>query len=145
MSDIVPDLYKKILRDFRSAVALDPWIKSFNKRLDAGKATQEDVQKYAGRIGKYGENALIRGLKKENLPGGIIYWNIAKRTVEPLMKIMAQMVNEAYTAELSNRYQKMHIGIKPVTVEFNQERCDAIMNKLVSVFMEAATEGMNEQ
>lgn len=132
MDDIVPALYDKILKDFKSHVALDPWIKAFRKRLKKGNATQNDVQEYAGRVGRYGQDALIRGLQRDNLPDGKLYWNIVKRTVEPLMRLMTDMVNDAYKAELGKRYKRMGIHIKLVTVGFNQERCDDIMNKLVA-------------
>ncbi|MGI6205515.1 MAG: hypothetical protein ACOYJI_02630 [Anaerovoracaceae bacterium] len=133
MSDIVPDLYKKILRDFRSAVALDPWIKSFNKRLDAGKATQEDVQKYAGILGRTASKALNRGLTPENLPDGKIYWNIAKRTIEPLLREVTEMVNGAMVSIIEVQHKKKRIGIKPQRAKFNQDRCDAIINKIVNM------------
>lgn len=143
--DIVPGFYRKILGDFEGKVKTDTWIKAFENRQKKGTSTQKEVQEYAGRIGRYGQDTLIHGLAKKNLPDGIIYWNIAKRTVEPLMKQMTDMVNEAYTTELSNRYKKMRIGIKPVTAKFNQERCDAIMNKLVAASMAAAQEAEGEE
>ena len=145
MDDIVPQLYKKILNEFNNQVKKDAWIKSFEDRQKKGIATQKDVQEYAGRIGKYGQLSLIHGLRKDNLPDGIIYWNIAKRTVEPLMRKMTDMVNKAYSTELSSRYKKMKLGIKPVTAKFNQERCDAIMNKLVAASMAAAQEAKAEE
>lgn len=138
MDDIAPELYKNILSEFRARVRQDRWIKTFDSRQKKGTTTQKDVQEYAGRIGRHCQAALINGLRKENLPDGKIYWNIAKRTVEPMMKLVTDMVNKAYTEELSNRYKKMRLGIKPITRKFNQERCDAIMNKLVAASMAAA-------
>lgn len=145
MDDIAPALYKKILSEFNARVKRDSWIKAFNERQKKGTSTQKEVQEYAGRVGKYCQEALINGLRKENLPDGKIYWNIAKRTVEPMMKLVTNMVNEAYSAELSNRYKKMRLGIKPVTAKFNQERCDAIMNKLVAGSMAVADEAAAEE
>lgn len=141
MDDIVPALYRRILNEFNTSVRKDAWITVFENRLGRGLATQGDVQEYAGRIGKYAEKALIHGLAMENLPDGVIYWNIAKRTVEPLMRKMTDMINAAYAAELSKRYQKMRLGIKPVTVKFNADRCNAIMNGLVTQSMAAKEEG----
>ncbi|MGI6107983.1 MAG: hypothetical protein ACOX8B_08650 [Lachnospiraceae bacterium] len=135
MDDVVPALYRKILNDFNTSVKKDAWITAFEKRQAQKTSTQRDIQEYAGRIGKYAENALIRGLAKDNLPDGIIYWNIAKRTVEPLMRKMTDMINQAYATELSNRYRAMHLGIKPITVKFNTDRCNAIMNRLVTESM----------
>ena len=133
--DIVPELYRQILTDFNSQVALDPWIKAFNKRLKVGEATQEEAQEYAGRLGKHAASALNSSLRAENLPDGRIYWNIAKRTIEPILKKVTEMVNGAMVSIIKAEHKKKRIGIKPVGAEFNQDRCDAILNKIVSVSM----------
>ena len=57
------------------------------------------------------------------------------------MRKMTDMINKAYTAELSNRYKSMRLGIKPATVKFNVDRCNANMNGLVTESMAAEEEG----
>ncbi|MGI6721076.1 MAG: hypothetical protein ACOX4I_00745 [Anaerovoracaceae bacterium] len=69
-NDIVPALYENIHADFKSIIAMDPWIKAFKKRLKKGRATQLDIDTYAGYLGKAAAKALTRGLSEENLPGG---------------------------------------------------------------------------
>jgi hypothetical protein len=44
MTDIVPELYKKIESDFNSRMAMDPVIRSFNKRLEAEVVPGDVVQ-----------------------------------------------------------------------------------------------------
>lgn len=140
--DIVPALYKKILREFNRQVNDDTWITGFRARLE--KATQEDVDKYAQRLGKYASKALRDGLKPENLPDGKIYWNIAKRTIEPLLKNVTGMVNDAMTTVISSSHSKMNLGVKPAEAPFNQERCDAIMNRIVNLSLGVNNGGIDE-
>lgn len=131
--DIVPALYKRIKKDFKSLVASDPWVRAFNKQLKKGEATQKDVANYAGVLGKAASKALKRGLAPGNLPDGKIYWNIAKRTIEPLLREVTNMVNDAMVSVIKAEHKKKRIGIKPQRAEFNQDRCNAIMNKVVNM------------
>ena len=89
----------------------------------------------AGIPEKAAAKALSRGLRPENLPDGKIYWNIAKRTIEPLLREVNRMVNDAMVVIIEAAHKKKRIGIKPVRAAFNQDRCDAIMNKVVRMSM----------
>ena len=89
----------------------------------------------AGILGKAAAKALSKGLRLENLPDGKIYWNIAKRTVEPLLREVTDMVNDAVVIIIEAEHKKKRIGIKPKRAPFNQDRCDAIMNKVVRMSM----------
>ena len=133
MDDIVPALYRKILSDFNTSVKKDAWITAFEKKISQGSATQEDADRYSELLGLYAASALTAGLVPENLPDGKIYWNIAKRTVEPLLRKVTDMVNAAMEKILSAQHQKIGLGTKPVRAPFNQDRCDAIMNKIVNL------------
>lgn len=132
-NDIVPALYKKIHNDFDGIIAVNPWIKAFKKRLSKERATQQDADIYADYLGQAAAKALSRGLSDENLPDGRIYWNIAKRTIEPLLREVSEMVNDAMVSIISVEHKKKRIGAVPKRAVFNQDRCDAIMNKVVNM------------
>lgn len=132
-NDIVPALYENIHGDFQNAVAMNPWVKAFKKRLEKGKATQMDIDTYASYLGKSAAKALVRGFSEENLPDGKIYWNIAKRTIEPLLREVNEMINDAMVSIISAEHKKKRIGAVPKRAAFNQDRCDAIMNKVVDL------------
>ncbi|MGI6557136.1 MAG: hypothetical protein ACOX1H_07520 [Pseudoramibacter sp.] len=87
----------------------------------------------AGIPEKAAAKALSRGFRPENLPDGKIYWNIAKRTIEPLLREVTDMVNDAVVIIIEAEHKKKRIGIKPKRAPFNQDRCDAIMNKIVNL------------
>lgn len=130
-SDIVPELYDKIQRFYKSLVALDPWIRAFKKRKEKGSIAQDDVLEYANRLGGCAEKALGAFLIEKNLPDGRIYYNIAKRTIEPIMRLIYEEVTAAEEIALKAMYKKQRIGIKPVQAPFNQEYMDGIIWELV--------------
>ena len=132
-NDIVPELYERIHKDFRSRIAINPWIRAFRKKLKAGTATQKEASHYAMLIGRSAGEALANGLTEDNLPDRKIYWNIAKRTIEPILRESTDMVNDAMVSIIDVMHKRKRIGIKPQRAEFNQGRCDAIMNKIVNL------------
>lgn len=132
-NDIVPELYERIHKDFRSRIAINPWIRAFRKKLKAGTATQKAASHYAMLIGRSAGEALANGLTEDNLPDGKIYWNIAKRTIEPILRESTDMVNDAMVNIIDVMHKRKRIGIKPQRAEFNQGRCDAIMSKIVNL------------
>ncbi|MDD6299441.1 hypothetical protein [Hornefia butyriciproducens] len=132
-NDIVPELYERIHKDFRSRIAINPWIRAFRKKLKAGTATQKAASHYAMLIGRSAGEALANGLTEDNLPDGKIYWNIAKRTIEPILRESTDMVNDAMVSIIDVMHKRKRIGIKPQRAEFNQGRCDAIMSKIVNL------------
>ena len=132
-NDIVPELYERIHKDFRSRIAINPWIRAFRKKLKAGTATPKAASHYAMLIGRSAGEALANGLTEDNLPDGKIYWNIAKRTIEPILRESTDMVNDAMVSIIDVMHKRKRIGIKPQRAEFNQGRCDAIMSKIVNL------------
>ena len=117
---------------------------SIAKRVKDGTAAQEEADSYAERLGKYAAAALIHGLSPDNLPDGKIYWNIAKRTVEPLLRRVHAMVSDAMVSIIETQHKKIRLGTKPVRAPFNQDRCDAIMNKIVKVSLGEDNGGTEE-
>lgn len=130
--DIVPALYKEILDEFNNLVGNDSEIKNFAKKLDKGTATQDEASKYARRLGDHASKALIDNLIEDKMPDGKVYWNIADRTVKPLLQVVNKLVNEAMTEIISRQYKSQRIGIKPVDAPFPENRVNKILNKLVS-------------
>ena len=101
MTDAVPELWEQISRDFNRSASTDIWIRSFLRRVKDGTATSEEASVYAGRLGTHAGKALARALKKESLPDGKLYWNIADRTIRPLLTEVHRRVNDAAAAVLA--------------------------------------------
>ena len=132
MTDVVPELKKRIEEDFDARIAMDPIIRSFRKQLEKGTATAEDVSKYSRRVGECASAALIMVLKEDNLPDGILYFNIAERTIKPIFIKAHKMINEAAITVQVFDDKKNGIGIKPIAADFPEKRVDALIYKLVN-------------
>ena len=130
MKDIVPELQKSILADFQSQVEEDYKIQRILSGEDE-KATFADVSKLSARLGEYAADSLKRNLTDETLPDGVLYWNIAKRTIVPLMQEVQKIALDMAEAVQTREDKKAGIGIKPIRPEFNEERIEAVMNKVV--------------
>lgn len=131
MTDIAPELYKAIESSFDARMAMDPLIRSFRKKLEKETATAEDVSEYARRVGECASAAMISVLKEDNLPNGILYLNIAEKTIKPIFRKAYQLINEAAAAVQAVDDGKTGIGIKPVVADFPEERVNALIYKLV--------------
>lgn len=136
MTDVVPELWEKIRRDFDRRVSTDIWIRSFLKRVQDGAAASEDAAVYAGRLGRHGADALARHLKKESLPDGKLYWNIADRTIRPLLEEIHKRVNDAAVAVLAAENRKNGIGLKPMRGPWPESRVKDLIDKIVEVYAE---------
>ena len=86
MEDVAPKLYSQIRKLFDSAVGNDSQLKRVENRIRDGTATQKDVLLYSQRLGKHASDACKTVLVPENLPDGILYYNIGERTVKRLIQ-----------------------------------------------------------
>lgn len=130
MKDIVPKLQKSVLSDFYSMVEEDNKMQAILTGKDK-RATLTQVSKHAERLGEYAVRSLEKNLTDETLPDGTLYWNIAKGVIPPLMREVQNLaINMAVTIQ-KREDEKTGIGLKPVRAPFNQERIEAVMNKVV--------------
>lgn len=129
MTDAVPELWEQISRDFNRSASTDVWIRSFLRRVKDGTATSEEASVYAG-------SALARALKKESLPDGKLYWNIADRTIRPLLTEVHRRVNDAAAAVLAAENKRNGIGLKPMRGPWPENRVKDLIDKIVEVYAE---------
>ena len=139
-ADIVPDLYEKIHADFERKVNANKPIKTFWSRLQKKTADARGVSLYAEQLGRCAAYALTNNLTEENLPDGKLYWNIAERTIQPLLEECHQMVMAAASGLQSQEDEKEGINLKPIEPELPIYRVRDFMNKLVAV-VEEDTDG----
>ncbi len=126
MTDIAPELYDKIKKSFDDNTKSDKKLNSLLKKLENGKATQEDICTYADRIGSASSKALLEHMTADNLPDGRIYWNIAERTIKPALKTNYDKVNDYAVQALKALDKTENIGLKAVEGEYPDERIKAI-------------------
>lgn len=97
--DIAPEIYESIRKDFNAGVNADASISKLATKIAKGKGTQKDMSVLADRFGKQASKALKNNLKLANMPNETMYWNVAEKTIQP-------MLERAY--ELINKYATMH-------------------------------------
>lgn len=113
MEDVAPGLYEKIHAAYDSANKSDPQLKAFVEKLNRRRATHADVVNAAKRIGKHASDALKEYLTVEALPDGVMYWNIADRTIKPIMTEAHGLINNLATLQkrVQDKTRNLNIGI----------------------------------
>lgn len=130
MKDIVPELKNKVLSDFNSLVESDIKI----QKVISGEVQNTsfaEVSKYSKRLGEYACKSLKENLTDETLPDGVLYWNIAKRIIVPLMQEVQKTAIDMAESVQSYSDEKNKIGLKAIRPTFNEERIEAVINKAV--------------
>lgn len=130
--DIVPELLRLLRERFGDGIADSKEVKRITERITNGTATLADVHDYSIATGESLSQALREILIPERLPDGRIYWNIADRTIRPLIEQEYSLVNE--TAEQIQTIVNESDGIRleAVRAEFPQGRIHGFLDKLVT-------------
>lgn len=132
MDDIVPELIKKIEKDFQEQFNKDSIIADLIKKLEKGTATHSEAYKYAGRVGTILTEAYKRNISSDALPEGKMWYNIANRVITPTMKQNYDFIAKYVDDVQENLNKKAGIGIKAVTPQLNNDRIKGIVNRISS-------------
>lgn len=127
-ADIVPALYEKIQSAFEKNMKASRQIQSFQRK---DKHTAKEVSLYSAEVGKCASKALSDCLSEADLPNGKLYWNIAQRTIIPLLRRAYEMVMDAAEEMQRQEDEKLGINLTPVRPEFPEERARGLINKLI--------------
>ena len=112
MEDIAPELYNQIQTDFSTAVKSDSTISTLAGKLNSRPLTDKEFRTIATRLGKHASDALQKTLTPDNLPGGKMYWNIAERTIKPVM-------DQIYTIENGMQIVALRLRDKAAGINVN--------------------------
>lgn len=130
MEDVAPALLKQIQATFQERIAASRSIAVFLKRLENGTATLTDVQIYSSQLGKVLGQTLQEVLRLDALPDGRMYYNIAQRTVLPMMNNNYDLVNTAASAVQKALDRSMGIGLNAVKAARPEERIQGLLNSI---------------
>lgn len=130
MIDIAPELLEKLRRSFSEKFAKNKKIDKILSTIREGKPTYSEVNDLSIEVGDILAEVFGEVLSVDILPDGRMYYNIAKRTIEPMMINNYDIVtdNAAIVQEILNK--KAGIGIKAQIPQLNQSRIDGIINRL---------------
>lgn len=132
MEDITPKLLDIIRKDFQEGFDKSGLIKKLYAKVRDGTATYKEANEFSIEVGELLAKAYNNNLFSEILPEGRMFYNIAKRIIEPTMKN-----NYFLITDITEQVQKAlnvdaGIGIKPIVPELNEDRINGIINRVSS-------------
>lgn len=130
MIDIAPELLEKLKKAFSEKFNKNKKIDKILSTIREGEPTYSEVNDLSIEVGDILAEVFQENLSADILPDGRMYYNIAKRTVEPMMINNYNIVadNTIIVQEILNRQAGMRI--KAQVPPLNQDRIDGIINRL---------------
>lgn len=130
MEDIVPSLLEKIEKDFRAKVDADNEMSRLFTKFADDKGTLHDVSLYARRLGDLLSMTLQENLTEDVLPDGKMYYNIADRILNPMMRQNFNLTMEQALTIQKLIDAKSGIGLEPISADFPESRVKQIIDSL---------------
>ena len=130
MEDIVPELLEKLQKDFEDGVNNNTEIQRLRELIQNRKGSYIDAEDIAQEIGSELSQAFGKNVSSAVLPGGKMHYNIADRTVRPLLEESYNMATEDAMAVQRLINERAHIGLKVQRPKINEDRVAGVINKL---------------
>lgn len=144
MDDIAPELLERIRQDFNNAYTNSEKITSLLAKVKAGRATYAEANEYAVELGEILASAYNKNITSAVLPDGQMYYNIAKRIIEPTMSNNYNLIADISMQVQKSLNETAGIGIKAIRPELNSDRIDGIVNRISSEAFENVKWLLNE-
>lgn len=130
MTDIVPELFERIKKDFENRVNNNAEIRRLRELIQNRKGSYVEAEKIAKEIGSELSQALGKNLSSDLLPDGRMYFNIADRTVRPLLEECYNMTAEDAMIVQKLINERAQIGLAVQQPQIDEDRVSAIVNSL---------------
>lgn len=130
MIDVAPELLVKLKKSFNEKFNKNKKIEKILSTIRDGNPTYSEVNELSIEVGNILAEVFGENLSADILPDGKMYYNIAKRTIEPMMISNYDIVtdNAIIVQEILNKQAGM--GIKAQIPVLNQSRIDGIIDRL---------------
>ena len=132
MKDIVPELLEKIQKDFENSVNNNAEIARLRKLIESREGSYIEAEEISKEIGAELSQAFGNNLSSATLPDGKMYFNIADRTVKPLLEEGYLMATQDAMAVQKILNERAGIGLKVQQPEIDSERVAGLIDSLVS-------------
>lgn len=130
IKDIVPDIFEKIEKTFKLKTKESKIIKEKLKALKDKRATYQDANDFAIELGDILASAFSSNIRTEDLPDGKMYYNIAKRLIEPNMVRNYDLVGDYASLVQESLNNQAQISIEAQKADLNQDRIDKLVDKI---------------
>lgn len=128
--DIVPELLELLQNDFRDKFNINKNITSLLKIINEGEPTYSEANDLSVETGDILAEVFQTNLSSDILPDGRMYYNIGKRTVEPMMIDNFNIISTNTIAVQEYLNKRAGLGIKAQLPLLNQDRIDGIIDRL---------------
>ncbi len=142
MKDVAPELLEKLNKTFGQKVVIDPQIRSYKKKLEAGKLTERDCALYIRKVVSIASASVTDVMKPKNLPDGKLYWNIAEAVIVPFLKGVIVQMNNIAVSTMKDSDKKQNINIKIQKLRYPDGQIRSYLNMIVRNSLDS--EGNNE-
>ncbi|MGO4963548.1 hypothetical protein ACTQ4Z_07115 [Anaerovoracaceae bacterium Sow4_D4] len=142
MKDVAPELLEKLNKTFGQKVAIDPQIRLYKKKLEAGKLTERDCALYIRKVVSIASASVTDVMKPKNLPDGKLYWNIAEAVIVPFLKGVIVQMNNIAVSTMKDSDKKQNINIKIQKLRYPDGQIRSYLNMIVRNSLDS--EGNNE-
>ena len=130
--DVLPGLLKEVQAKFEAEFGKSKVVEDAFKKLKAKKATYFTANNFAIEVGEILARALQSVVTADRLPDGKMYYNIAKRLLEPVLGNNYKTVADYAVKVQSDLNKKAKIGLNVKKPVLNQDRIDGLINRLSS-------------
>lgn len=127
--DVLPALLEEVQDNFGQEFVKSEVVDKALKTLEAKKATYANANDFAIEVGEILSKALTTSVTADKLPDGKMYYNIAKRLLEPVLQQNHELVAD-YSSKVQtilNESAKISLVAQPV--ELNQDRIDGFIER----------------
>lgn len=132
MEDITPKLLNIIQKDFREGFDKSDLITKLYAKVRDGTATYKEANAFSIEVGELLAEAYSNNLSSEVLPDGKMYYNIAKRIIEPTVQNNYELITDITSLVQKALNDEAGIGIKPIVPELNEDRIKGIIDRISS-------------
>ncbi len=105
-------------------------MKYINTLIEHEKVTCHKANEYAIEVGEMLVDAYNKNISAEVLPDEKMYYNIARRILEPTMGNNHELISTAAAQIQTNLNKQAGIGIKGIKAPLNKDRISGIVNKI---------------
>lgn len=128
--DIAPELYEKISNEFQRLYDQSAKIAKLKDKVLNKTADFTEAQEYAQEVARIYTAATTKFIRSDVLPGGRLYYNIAERTVKPMLEQSEYLVETVAMTVQKNLNEIAGIKIKAIKPERNADRIQGILDKI---------------
>ena len=126
--DIVPGLLEKLKKEFRKAYEGSRKLGTLMQQIQNGSASYAEANDFAIETGEILAEVFRKNLSSDVLPDGRMYYNIAKRILEPMLEDNYHLAAGAAVQVQQAMNSAAGIGLKAVSPEMNADRIRGIID-----------------